>query len=121
VSTRAGLDTVDRGKILLPPPGIEPRSPRRPVRSQIYSLSYHVYRSMCITYECASRTSKIHTYLLCACVRIMHVFSYLLLNTVCAYVLYMYMTEYYGRVFSIPAFYSGRPSLNTGAETGYPG
>jgi hypothetical protein len=34
VSTRAGLDTEATGKILLPLPGIEPRSPGRPTRSQ---------------------------------------------------------------------------------------
>jgi hypothetical protein len=31
---RAGLDTEARGKILSPLPGIEPRSPGRPARSQ---------------------------------------------------------------------------------------
>jgi hypothetical protein len=41
VGPRAGLDTEARGKILSPLPGIEPRSPGRPVRSQtLYSLSY---------------------------------------------------------------------------------
>jgi hypothetical protein len=30
VGSRAGLDTEARGKILLPLPGIEPRSPSRP-------------------------------------------------------------------------------------------
>jgi hypothetical protein len=34
VGPRAGLDTEARGKILLPLPGIEPRSPGRPVRTQ---------------------------------------------------------------------------------------
>jgi hypothetical protein len=34
VGPRAGLDTEDRGKILSPLPGIEPRSPGRPARSQ---------------------------------------------------------------------------------------
>jgi hypothetical protein len=34
VGPRAGLDTRVRGKIHLPLPGIEPRSPGRPVRSQ---------------------------------------------------------------------------------------
>jgi hypothetical protein len=34
VGPRAGLDTEARGKMLLPQPGIEPRSPGRPVRSQ---------------------------------------------------------------------------------------
>jgi hypothetical protein len=34
VGPRAGLDTEVGGKPLLPLPGIEPRSPRRPVRSQ---------------------------------------------------------------------------------------
>jgi hypothetical protein len=38
---RAGLDTEATGKILCPPPGIEPRSPGRPTRSQtLYCLSY---------------------------------------------------------------------------------
>jgi hypothetical protein len=41
VGPRAGLYKEDRGKILLPPPGIEPRSPGRPARSQtLYCLSY---------------------------------------------------------------------------------
>jgi hypothetical protein len=40
VGPRAGLDTEDRGKILSPLPGIEPRSPGRPARSQtLYCLS----------------------------------------------------------------------------------
>jgi hypothetical protein len=34
VGSRAGLDTEARGKILSPLPGIEPRSPGRPTRSQ---------------------------------------------------------------------------------------
>jgi hypothetical protein len=34
VGPRAGLDTEARGKLLSPLPGIEPRSPGRPVRSQ---------------------------------------------------------------------------------------
>jgi hypothetical protein len=34
VGPRAGLDTEVRGKNPLPPPGIEPRSPGRPARSQ---------------------------------------------------------------------------------------
>jgi hypothetical protein len=34
VGLRAGLDTEVRGKNLLPLPGIEPRSPGRPVHSQ---------------------------------------------------------------------------------------
>jgi hypothetical protein len=34
VGHRAGLDTEARGKILSPLPGIEPRSPGRPARSQ---------------------------------------------------------------------------------------
>jgi hypothetical protein len=38
---RAGLDTEATGKILLPLPGIEPRLPGRPFRSQtLYCLSY---------------------------------------------------------------------------------
>jgi hypothetical protein len=41
VGPRAGLDTEARGKILSPLPGIEPRSPDRPARSQtLYCLSY---------------------------------------------------------------------------------
>jgi hypothetical protein len=41
VDPRAGLDTKARGKILSPLPGIEPRSPGRPARSQtLYRLSY---------------------------------------------------------------------------------
>jgi hypothetical protein len=41
VGFRAGLDTEDKGKILSPLPGIEPRSPSRPARSQTLScLSY---------------------------------------------------------------------------------
>jgi hypothetical protein len=41
VGPRAGVDTEVRGKILLFLPGIEPRSPGRPVRSQtLYCLSY---------------------------------------------------------------------------------
>jgi hypothetical protein len=37
---RAGLNTEVRGKNPLPPPGIEPRSPGRPARSQtLYCLS----------------------------------------------------------------------------------
>jgi hypothetical protein len=41
VEVRAGLDTEARGKILSPLPGIEPRSPGRPDRSQtLYWLSY---------------------------------------------------------------------------------
>jgi hypothetical protein len=34
VGPKAGLDTKSRGKNLSPLPGIEPRSPGRPVRSQ---------------------------------------------------------------------------------------
>jgi hypothetical protein len=41
VGPRAGLDTEVRGKILSSMPGIEPRSPGRPARSQtLYRLSY---------------------------------------------------------------------------------
>jgi hypothetical protein len=40
VGPRAGLDTEARGKILSPLPGIEPRSPGLPARSQtLYCLS----------------------------------------------------------------------------------
>jgi hypothetical protein len=43
---RAGLETECRGKILLPVPGIEPRSPGSPVRSQtLYWLSYPAHKS----------------------------------------------------------------------------
>jgi hypothetical protein len=42
VGPRAGLDTEARGKNPLPLPGIEPRSPGCPARSQtLYCLSYH--------------------------------------------------------------------------------
>jgi hypothetical protein len=48
---RAGLNTEDRGKIILPLPGIEPRSPGRPARSQtLYWLSYTGSRFMCIAH-----------------------------------------------------------------------
>jgi hypothetical protein len=41
VSLRAGLDTQARGKTRLSPPGIEPRLPDSPARSQtLYRLSY---------------------------------------------------------------------------------
>jgi hypothetical protein len=41
VGLRPGMDREARGKILSPLPGIEPVSPRRPVRSQtLYWLSY---------------------------------------------------------------------------------
>jgi hypothetical protein len=41
VGPRAGVDTEARGKILSPMPGIEPRSPGRPARSQtLYRLIY---------------------------------------------------------------------------------
>jgi hypothetical protein len=41
VDPRTCLDTEARGKILSPPPGIEPLSPGRPARSQtLYRLSY---------------------------------------------------------------------------------
>jgi hypothetical protein len=44
VGLRVGLVTEVRGKIILPLPGIEPRSPSRPVRSQtLYRLSYPGY------------------------------------------------------------------------------
>jgi hypothetical protein len=40
VGPRAGLDTENKGKNPLPLPGIEPRSPGRPARSQtLYCLS----------------------------------------------------------------------------------
>jgi hypothetical protein len=41
VGPRAGQDTEATGKILSPLPGIEPRLPGRPARSQtLYCLSY---------------------------------------------------------------------------------
>jgi hypothetical protein len=41
VGPRAGLDAEARGKILSPLPGIESRSPGRPVRSEtVHRLSY---------------------------------------------------------------------------------
>jgi hypothetical protein len=41
VGPRAGLDIEARGKFLSPLPGIRPRSPGRPARSQtLYCLSY---------------------------------------------------------------------------------
>jgi hypothetical protein len=41
VGPRAGLAAKARGKFILPLPGIEPQSPRRPVRGQtLYWLSY---------------------------------------------------------------------------------
>jgi hypothetical protein len=49
VGSRAGLDTEARGKILLPLPGIEPRSPGRPARSQkLYWLSYPTHQPIII-------------------------------------------------------------------------
>jgi hypothetical protein len=48
VGFRAGVDAEDRGEILLPLLGIEPRSPGRPVRSQIlYWMSYPVLLGNC--------------------------------------------------------------------------
>jgi hypothetical protein len=45
VGPKAGLDTEARGKILSPLPGIEPRSPGRPARSQtLYWMSYPAHR-----------------------------------------------------------------------------
>jgi hypothetical protein len=40
VGPRAGLDIEVKGKILLPLPGIEPRSPSYPVRSQTILTEY---------------------------------------------------------------------------------
>jgi hypothetical protein len=46
VGPRTGLDTGARGKILSPLPGIEPRSPGRPARSQtLYWLSYPAHNT----------------------------------------------------------------------------
>jgi hypothetical protein len=48
VGTRVGLETEATGKILLPLPGIEPRSPSRPVCSQtLYWLSYPAHAILC--------------------------------------------------------------------------
>jgi hypothetical protein len=45
VGPRAGLDTEAKGKILSPLPGIEPRSPGRPARSQtLYWLIYRAHK-----------------------------------------------------------------------------
>jgi hypothetical protein len=50
VGLRSGLDTEARGKILLPLPGIEPRSPVRPVRSQtLHCLSYPCFLIKTVT------------------------------------------------------------------------
>jgi hypothetical protein len=47
VGPRAGLDTEARGKILLPLPGIEPRSPSRPAHSQTpYNIPVHNFRAL---------------------------------------------------------------------------
>jgi hypothetical protein len=47
VGPRAGLNTETRGKILSPLPGIEPRSPGRPARSQtLYWLSYPSHKPL---------------------------------------------------------------------------
>jgi hypothetical protein len=49
VGLRAGLDTEARGKILLPLPGIEPRSSGRPSRNQtLYWLSYPAHHLIII-------------------------------------------------------------------------
>jgi hypothetical protein len=45
VGLSAGLDTEAGGKIVLPQPGIEPRSPASPVRNQtLYLVAYPGYR-----------------------------------------------------------------------------
>jgi hypothetical protein len=45
VGPRAGMDTEARGKIFLPLPGIEPRSPVRSAGSQtLYRLSYPAHK-----------------------------------------------------------------------------
>jgi hypothetical protein len=51
VDTRAGLDTEATEKIILPLPGIEPRSPSRPVRSQDTILSYPGSLSFLLVYK----------------------------------------------------------------------
>jgi hypothetical protein len=60
---RAGLDTDVRGKIILPLPGIKPRSPSRPVRSQtLYWLSY--LASYVMTVPGTNNTLEFRRYLL---------------------------------------------------------
>jgi hypothetical protein len=60
VGPRAGLDTEDRGKILSPLPGIEPRSPGRPVRSQtLYWLDYPARLNFCIHRFFVRRTVRV--------------------------------------------------------------
>jgi hypothetical protein len=59
---RTGLDTEARGNILSPLPGIEPRSPGRPARSQtLYWLSYPAHTALLayanIIYYLAKSTS----------------------------------------------------------------
>jgi hypothetical protein len=58
VGPRAGLDTEDRGKILLPMPGIEPRSPGSPARSQtLYLLRYPAQKEI-LCYNALNVSSK---------------------------------------------------------------
>jgi hypothetical protein len=60
VGPRAGVDTEARGKILSPLPGIEPRSPGRPSRSQtLYCLNYRAHVMWVVAYVmlfCALKT-----------------------------------------------------------------
>jgi hypothetical protein len=64
VGPRAGLDTENRGKILSPLPGIEPRSPGRPAHSQLlYWLSYPGSLSMTVCPKlCPCKTQPTHLY-----------------------------------------------------------
>jgi hypothetical protein len=51
VGPRAGLDTEARGKILSPLPGIDPRSPGRPARSQtLYWLRYAAHLTLLLQF-----------------------------------------------------------------------
>jgi hypothetical protein len=66
VGPRAGLDTEDRGKARLPLPGIKPRSPGRPVRSQtLYWLSYSCYQQIITHFYFFIESAKQKTNLSC--------------------------------------------------------
>jgi hypothetical protein len=74
VDLRAGLDTEFRGKILLPLPVIDPRSPGRPARRQtLYWLSYtaHVFNAHCTLFSGVRYIQKAvifkHTKIACMC------------------------------------------------------
>jgi hypothetical protein len=59
VGPRAGLDTETRGKILSSLPGIEPRSPGRPARSQtLYWLSYPAHTNLYCYHELNQPTTN---------------------------------------------------------------